>query len=256
MKIALYSDLHLEFGAWKPPRTDVDVVVLAGDIHTGLQGVEWAHRSFPDVPVIYVAGNHEFYGFEYHQLLEELHYAADLTGNHVRFINNGYFEYGAVRFVATTLWTDFALLGADANAVTRAKNTARAFMSDFRLIRWDDGERVVRFSHNHSALLHSEARDFLDQTLAFEWSGKTVVVTHHCPVWRSIAPRFQRDRLTAAFASDLEHIMGSRINLWLHGHTHDSFDYVSHGTRVVCNPRGYDPYELNSRFDASMVLTV
>lgn len=256
MKIALLSDLHLEFGSWKPPRSDVDVVVLAGDIHSGLQGIEWAHRTFPDVPVVYVAGNHEFYGHEYHRLLEELHDAADFTGNHVHFINNGYFEYRSVRFIATSLWTDFALFGAHANKVTQAKNTARALMSDFRLIEWDDGERVVRFHPDHAAQLHREAREFLAQTLTYEWSGKTVVITHHCPGWGSVAPRFRRELLSAAFASDLEHFMGTRIDLWLHGHTHDSFDYVTSGTRVICNPRGYSPFELNPRFNTAMVLTV
>jgi predicted phosphodiesterase len=62
MKIRILSDLHLEFRHWTPPEADADVIVLAGDIHVGIHGVEWARRSFPLNPVVYVPGNHEFYG--------------------------------------------------------------------------------------------------------------------------------------------------------------------------------------------------
>jgi len=61
MKIRILSDLHLEFQQWSPPKADADVVVLAGDIDVGIRGVEWARRSFPSSPVVYVPGNHEFY---------------------------------------------------------------------------------------------------------------------------------------------------------------------------------------------------
>lgn len=62
MKIRVLSDLHLEFHDWTPPQSDADIIVLAGDIHVGVHGIEWARRSFPLLPVTYVPGNHEFYG--------------------------------------------------------------------------------------------------------------------------------------------------------------------------------------------------
>jgi predicted phosphodiesterase len=61
MRIRVLSDLHLEFREWNPPKADADVVVLAGDIHVGVKGIEWARRSFPAIPIVYVPGNHEFY---------------------------------------------------------------------------------------------------------------------------------------------------------------------------------------------------
>src|SRR5262245_45779782 len=62
MKIRILSDLHLEFMDWQPPQVEADVVVLAGDIHVSVRGLEWAREHFPTMPVVYVAGNHEFYG--------------------------------------------------------------------------------------------------------------------------------------------------------------------------------------------------
>ena len=72
MRIRVLSDLHLEFKDWKPPKADADVVVLAGDIHVGVKGIEWARRSFPSIPIVYVAGNHEFYGEHIHDMTQEL----------------------------------------------------------------------------------------------------------------------------------------------------------------------------------------
>lgn len=75
--------------------------------------------------------------------------------------------------------------------------------------------------------------------------------------WGSVPPRFARDLLTPAFASNLEDLMdGGRVQLWIHGHTHDPFDYEIHGTRVVCNPRGYAPYELTPGFRPDFVVEI
>jgi Icc-related predicted phosphoesterase len=86
--------------------------------------------------------------------------------------------------------------------------------------------------------------------LAEPFDGKTVVVTHHAPSSQSVHPRYARDLLTPAFASNLENLVeGDRVALWIHGHMHESFDYEIYGTRVVCNPRGYAPKALNEDFD-------
>jgi hypothetical protein len=85
------------------------------------------------------------------------------------------------------------------------------------------------------------------------------VVTHHAPSPASIHPRFAASPLNACFVSNAEHLLdGDRVRLWIHGHTHDSFDYVVNGTRVVCNPRGYAKNGVNEnpRFDAEFVVDV
>ena len=65
LRIRVLSDLHLEAAPFDPPAAAADVVVLAGDIHNGAAGVEWAQRTF-EAPVLYVAGNHEPYDGEFH----------------------------------------------------------------------------------------------------------------------------------------------------------------------------------------------
>lgn len=90
---------------------------------------------------------------------------------------------------------------------------------------------------------------WLRTQLTDEFVGTTVVVTHHLPHPRSIHRKYKASSLNPSFASDLSNLMGPSVSLWIHGHTHESFDYVVNSTRVVCNPRGYAPMELNEAFD-------
>lgn len=92
--------------------------------------------------------------------------------------------------------------------------------------------------------------------LATDFSGPTDVVTHHAPCERSVPPQFGRSIQNPSFASDLTRLMGPPIQLWIHGHMHNSFDYEERGTRVVCNPRGYFTYEPNPDFDPSLTFEV
>ena len=95
--------------------------------------------------------------------------------------------------------------------------------------------------------------------LATPHAGPTVVITHHAPSRKSIHPRFERSLVNPCFVSDAERLLdGTRAGLWIHGHTHDSFDYVVNGTRVLCNPRGYakNGVNENDRFDPDLVVEV
>ncbi len=137
-----------------------------------------------------------------------------------------------VRFLGSTLWTDFNLFGEELKKSAMAEG--KLYLNDFRLIR----ERFRTFSPARSAQLHKTSRAWLTKKLQQPFPGKTVVITHHLPSARSVAERYQSSLTSACFASHLDELMGTSA-LWIHGHTHDSFDYVLHGTRVVCNPRGY-----------------
>jgi hypothetical protein len=86
--------------------------------------------------------------------------------------------------------------------------------------------------------------------------GSTVVVTHHLPHRQSIHPKYEGSDLNPSFASDLGDLMGPSVSLWIHGFTHESFDYVMSGTRVVCNPRGYVPMESNAAFDPVLTISL
>ena len=126
-------------------------------------------------------------------------------------------------------------------------------MADFELIRYNGKP----FTPADSIRIHEQSRGWLEQMLAQPFDGRTVVVTHHAPSSRSVPPRYARNLLTPAFASDLESLMDEgRVALWVHGHTHDPFDYQVHGTRIVCNPRGYAPDQLSEGFRADLVVRV
>ncbi|OYV75650.1 MAG: hypothetical protein B7Z66_12050 [Chromatiales bacterium 21-64-14] len=253
MRIHVLSDVHLEFGDFEPPPVEADVVVLAGDIGVGVEGVQWAARRFPDRQVVYVAGNHEFYGADIQVTLDGLTQAAP---SNVHVLENRCMEVGGVRFCGATLWTDFALYGPLGS--WSARGLARRVMPEFSegaLSVWDG---LSPFTPERSMELHRTSRNWLEASL-LAGRGPVVVVTHHLPSERSIAPRWRepmRDVLNPAFCSDLEPLV-ERARLWVHGHSHDSCDYrTASGGRVVCNPRGYHPNELNPEFDPGLVVEI
>jgi hypothetical protein len=109
MRLHILSDLHQEFGEVPVPRVDCDCVVLAGDVSTKTNGLKWILRTFTDVPVIYLCGNHEYYGENYPSLLDKLRDMAHGTNVHV--LENESVTIGGVRIFGCTLWTDMALMG-------------------------------------------------------------------------------------------------------------------------------------------------
>jgi 3',5'-cyclic AMP phosphodiesterase CpdA len=96
-----------------------------------------------------------------------------------------------------------------------------------------------RFTPDDALALHRHARAWLAAEIVKPFAGKTIVVTHHAPHRASLAARFANDLASAGFISDLSELVGEPVSLWIHGHTHTSFDYVANGARIVCNPRGY-----------------
>jgi predicted phosphodiesterase len=253
MKLHVLSDLHLSQAGFEPPATDADVVVLAGDIARPREAIAWAQRFAQ--PVLYVAGNHEFYGSRVagtRELLREL-----CAGTRVHLLDDGEVRLQGVRFLGTTLWTDFDIFGPGPARETGIAAASR-FMRDFQRIRLRDDEDTLLTPEHSEALFRGHAA-WLQERLAEPHDGPTVVITHHAPSPRSIHPRFVGAPVNVCFVSDLEHLLGrDRVQLWIHGHTHDSFDYEVAGTRVVCNPRGYfrDGRQENAAFDPALVLEV
>jgi predicted phosphodiesterase len=239
MRIRVLSDLHLEAAPFDPPPADADVVVLAGDIHNGAAGVEWARRRFA-CPVLYLAGNHEPYDGEFAATSAAIEAAA--RGSQVAVLDCDRVVIGGVRFLGCTLWTDFDLDGAEGRELALGRH--RDWLVDFRAIRY--GDRA--FAPDDSIDLHRRHRAWLATELEAPFGGATVVVTHHAPHRGSIAPRFASHPLNAAFVNDLDVLMG-RAALWIHGHTHRALDYTVRGTRVVCNARGYPGEDTGFRAD-------
>ena len=251
MKIRVLSDLHLEFQDWNPPDAQADIVVLAGDIHSGTRGIEWARRQFPVTPILYVPGNHEFYGRDMEETLSDLQKTGRRFG--VDVLHGRGATIGGARFLGATLWTDFALHGADGPSLRRAMTDAKYGMSDFSLIR--HGAHGL-FRPEHARAMHLEQVCWIRERLADEFNGPTVLVTHHLPHPRSIHRKYRGSALNPSFASDLSHLVRAPVAVWIHGHTHESCDYLESGTRVICNPRGYGPFELNAAFDPILTIEI
>ena len=263
MKLHVLSDLHLEFAphlADEDAAKAADAIILAGDIYTGVQGIQWARQSFPNKPIVYVSGNHEFYGNHWDLLLDQLRKKAQIQ--EVHFLENESVAIAGIRFLGATLWTDFDYFGRGKRHASML--AAEAGLNDFkrinaktvlpadvsRILSTSDGKpRPVHWTRKLTAV-HTLERNqvsmaWLKAELPKGDPEKTVVVTHHYPHKNSCAPKWANDLMNAAFGSDLPLDVLLGATLWVHGHTHDSFDYqvksAERSVRVVCNPRGYPP---------------
>jgi predicted phosphodiesterase len=262
MRIWIISDLHLEMSVWQPPTDMVgkaDVVVLAGDIDGRLsRSIEWIalHRlpggAFDGLDAVIVPGNHEFYHRDINAETLAGRRMAKETGVHL--LDCGQAVIAGVRFLGATLWTDYALYG-DAGAAMAAASRG---INDHRLI----SRQGRRFTPADALDRHVTEKIWLAGALARQHDGPMVVVTHHCISKKSVHPRWGETPISAAFASNLDDLVaGSGAALWVHGHTHDSFDYSLGDTRVICNPKGYGPSYAggipeNAAFDPRLVVEV
>lgn len=267
-RVLVLSDLHLELGTsyTLPQGLEFDMVVLAGDIQApGRKAVIWAQRQavFAGKPVVLVPGYHEYYGApSLHRELEAMRELA--TGSNVHVLDRDVVIIDGVRFVGCTLWTDFQLpihlpleqgvkggLGLLDTNVAVALSEANRRLNDFELIqvmepvsrqnRYREFKRPLRAED--TLAMHWVDRDWLRRALKEPFDGPTVVVTHHAPSPLSVDPKYDGDRLTPAFASNLPKDFFDIPELWIHGHTHSSARYTRRGAlnlcEVVSNPRGY-----------------
>lgn len=233
MKIRLLSDLHTEFRL--PYKTHAmseyrgeDVLVLAGDIASGSTNTMDVIKHFLDCgfpEIIYVPGNHEYYGGNFDEFNAKMENAC-MEFENVHFLNPGKVNIGNVQFVGATLWTNFA-----ENPISQS--AARRGINDFQQIRGFDVNRCAKTYYEHFA--------FIKQAYEMRVSDHTVVITHFLPARECIAPRFRGpDLINDYFANDLgEYISTMSDATWLFGHTHDATDLVLGDTRVVANPHGY-----------------
>jgi Icc-related predicted phosphoesterase len=248
MKLQLFSDLHLEFETFSPPKTDANAIVLAGDIHVGKNGIAWAKANFPDKPVIYVLGNHEYYGNAFPKHLDDLKKLAEGTNIHI--LENDRLSIDGVTFLGCTLWTDFRLFGDPRIAGCQATQA----MTDYRKIRVSPQYRKLRSID--TAVIHSQSFRWLSEEVASHRDGKIVIITHHAPSKQSLPQDYRDNLLSAAYASNLDNfIEDSGAVLWIHGHVHVPQNYTVGNTRIISNPRGY-PDERNERFMPDLVVEI
>lgn len=264
MKIAVCSDLHLEFGDLILNNTDdADVLVLAGDILIAdaldrdlpdfekldveelsklstneiralryLRFVDRVSKQFPQVVVI--AGNHEFYKGKWVKSLEILRNAYGKFPN-VHFLENNHVTFSDVTFVGGTLWTDMN------NGDPLTLYSVKGVMNDFRVIH-NDARGYTKLHPSHTVARHRATLNYIEEVVNSDPDKKYVVVGHHAPTMQSIHPDYISDTVVnGAYASNLSEFIldHPQIKLWVHGHIHYVFDYMVGETRVVCRPRGY-----------------
>lgn len=204
MKIWLASDLHLEFGMpfKATPPSDADVFVCAGDVLTKgiVPSIEWLGRRIaPKIPVVFCAGNHEFYGSSVIESIRDAREAAASYRN-VHFLENDYLEIDGVRFIGATLWTDFRLRGGDPGLAMAA---AQNGMNDFRKIKYSKVP-YQKFKPIHAYREHHKSRAFIKSALRESAARKTVIMTHHAPSPKSIPPELRDDVYSPCYASEME----------------------------------------------------
>jgi predicted phosphodiesterase len=290
MNIQLLSDLHLESnpGFVPTPAPGADVLVLAGDIgsyqsHSALAAAgdaDFGLQRFSPLhgwptPVLFVPGNHEYDGMDFDEAHARLRETCERLG--ITWLEREVLTLGGVRFVGTTLWTDFDALGPLAGQPLPDPASPQ-FPAHFnhpnsqytrQLKARDKAFRAANYYLRKTGTTRGDApwladtvreqalvcQDWLTQALAQPFDGTTVVVTHFAPSLRSADPRYGQVPGTAGFCNALDHLL-PHAQLWLHGHLHCPMDYTHQGCRVVANPLGYAHKNEQWSFKAQWFLTV
>ncbi|MBR0688552.1 metallophosphoesterase [Bradyrhizobium manausense] len=269
----IFSDVHLETASdWELPppgaRPRCDVVVVAGDLTTRVyRGVRWLQERFAEVPVAYIAGNHEFWNGDLDRAMEKANAAAAGSNVHVLSVGDR-FRIGDVTIIGDTTWTDFSLFGDK----RRAMLVAAAHMNDYRRIRTAGYQQRLR--PEHTLLRHQAARRFFEAEMRRPRPGPLVVVSHHVPHpgrygrrMESAAPPSDETVLAASYHSDMTELMWPQASdgergplrppeVWVHGHDHTFADATIGFCRVVSNARGYGPDGDNSSFDPLFTIEI
>jgi predicted phosphodiesterase len=247
VRIQILSDLHLEYAPFQPDPPDADVIVLAGDTAPGTAGIEWARAQFPGVPVLYVAGNHEFYGEDFPGLIGRLRAGADAD---VHVLERDQVMIDNVRFLGCSLWSDFDYAGVEQRG--HSMRVCARIVNDFKQIQVTGEDR--RLSPTDTRATHLESRAWLEARLAEHHAGPTVVITHHAPLVRQPPENPLLAAIAGAFASDLSALIdGDAVDLWIFGHIHRTVDVDVNGSRVLSNQRGY-PHEPVDGFDPGLTV--
>ena len=269
MKVAVCSDLHLEFQDLNLQNTEgANVLILSGDIlvaedlhqhpemtygmysQVNLQDLgrrqasaqrfrDFLKRcSFQFPHVVYVAGNHEFYHGKWKATLQ---YLRDECAkfNNVYFLENDVKVIDDTTFIGATLWTDMN------KGDPLTLHAINDMMNDFRIIR-NDEHGYTKLRPAHAMYRHQQTISYLKAILPDMKDRKIVFVGHHAPSKQSTHPKYVNDYLmNGGYSSDLSEFIldHPEIVLWTHGHTHDPFDYMIGTTRIVCNPRGYGGHD-------------
>jgi predicted phosphodiesterase len=275
MKISILSDLHLEIKPCEFKKIECDVMILAGDIHNGTMALSFIeyHIKQGVKHILYVLGNHEFYNTHNYSKPRDTFFNSSLYSNkeNSKKVSNSYadtinqwlqfdneieqlhvlhnkdFIYENIRFIGTTIWTNF-------DNDTNKMYTAKYVMNDYNYITYDNNYLTPQNVFN----FHLKEVKWLEEQLNCNKESQsklTFVITHHLPSYKCVDQKYKDNPNNCFWASSLDHLMEKyKIDYWIHGHTHASVDTKIHNTRVICNPRGYGAE--NDTFDYNYTIKV
>lgn len=259
VRFLVLSDLHIDsyarrgFPVGQIPEVDCDAIIVAGDTANNTVGVEWliVEAERLQKPLFVITGNHDYFGADIaaqDAILRRL-----TAGTQVTFLQCDAVDIAGVRLLGTTLWTDYTY-NAQPDTLAMAAHTMRDYREIIAYGR--------AFTPADSVALHLQQRAWLKDALqkAAAEGVPSVAITHHSVSPRSVSEQYKDFASNAGFVTDLSAWMTADFapKLWVHGHTHEAFDYQQGRTRVVVNPRGY-PTEVSSTgllFDWAKVVSV
>lgn len=265
MKIAVTSDVHLEFGDLDLYNDEnADVLILGGDILVaedvknfsevdeqilaatpsmlarGLRYRDFLKRCSERFPqVILIMGNHEHYHGDYAHTANVIHTLVGEFSN-IHFLDKEWRIINGVLFYGGTLWTDMN------NEDPQTLHQIAYMMNDYRGVRNStrkvtykvpsldennpDGfkfkERDANFSPEDSVVDHKEFLKKLDEVLALHPDLPTVVCGHHAPSKASTHPRYKTEVLmNGAYSTNLDNFILDRRQIKLWTHGHTHEDF-------------------------------
>lgn len=275
MIINLVSDTHLEFSDLKLPGGDV--LILAGDIcevknvkpeNYDPNGIMFNFEDRDKRPdryirffreectkyrkVFYVMGNHEHYHGRFDR-------SADIIRSFLPYnavlLDNDVIEYQGVMFLGGTLWTDCN------NSDPLTVHALKDCMNDYRVVtnHYKDSNTYYKLTPMETFKIHKKTLEYFKLMLLQNRDKPFIVITHHAPSFMSVHEKYKKDRLmNGGYASELGDFIldNPNIKYWVHGHMHDSVDYMIGNTRILSNPRGYVGYESDNGFDVNFTFEV
>lgn len=266
--LRIFSDIHLDFDiksqfylspkqVWSPQPLDTDketILVLAGDLwHSNLafkvlpNGESWfAHVAQRFEQVVAVLGNHDYWGLSLQSAPRKAQEACWKIPNAV-VLEKDIFIHSGIKFIGATMWTDF---GRNPLAMEIARN----MMVDYKKITFGTGSSRRKARPQDIFRDHIDAVKFIfDNAKANSPDQKVVVITHMAPHPLSVHERYKDEHLeNLSYYTNLDPKLyehGQDIRLWVHGHMHHTADYVLEPTRVIVNPRGYEPTGEKTEYD-------
>ena len=273
MKIAICSDIHLEFGPISLENTKkAEVLILSGDICVAKDILDLdphetrfddksskIHKYFQECcarfkHVIYISGNHEHYNGDFAETFTVLRDRFGYLVN-LHILDKESVLINDIMFIGGTLWTD--MNKEDGITLMHMKS----MMNDFRCVKNSARKRhfhdlngnsqfqVANFTPDDAVEDHKKMLEYIKIMVEGKHDQKIVVVGHHAPSKLSTHPRYAKEEImNGGYSSDLSEFIldHPQIKLWTHGHTHENFDYLIGSTRIVCNPRGYINYEASA----------